>query len=101
MRFSKTHKTNNKEAKSISRINTTIDLNISAFIPDYFFSSELDKINFYREIESLETLEDLENIISDFKEINKDIPSETSNFFSLLEIKLLSSQYKIKHIKRV
>jgi len=91
----------NQEEKNISRINTTIDLNISAFIPDYFFSSELDKINFYREIESLETLEDLENIISDFKEINKDIPNETNNFFSLLELKLLSSQYKIKHIKKV
>ncbi len=95
--------TNSKNSveRNISRINTTIDLNISAFIPDYFFSSELDKINFYREIESLETWEDLENIITDFKEINSDIPSETNNFFTLLELKLIASQYKIKHIKKV
>ena len=51
-----------------SRINTKIDLNISIFIDNSFFSSELDKINFYREIESLNSIEDLESIISDFKE---------------------------------
>jgi len=50
------------------KINTKIDLNISIFIDNNFFSSELDKINFYREIESLNTIEDLESIISDFKE---------------------------------
>jgi len=83
------------------RITTTIDLNIWAYIDDSYFSSELDKINFYREIESLDSLEDLENIISDFKEINNDTPKNTNNFFDLLKLKLQASKYKIISIKRV
>lgn len=79
---------------------TQIDLQISAYIDDKFFHSELDKINFYREIESLEEMEDLENIIQDFQEINEGLTDETKNFFSLLKIKILSQQYNISNIKK-
>jgi transcription-repair coupling factor (superfamily II helicase) len=65
------------------------------------FHSELDKINFYREIESLEDLEDLENIINDFKEINTDVSKQTQNFFDLLEIKLKAPDYKITSIRKL
>lgn len=83
------------------RINTSVDLQIWAFIDNDFFDSELDKINFYREIESLEDIQDLENIISDFKEINPNISQETQNFFDLLEIKLKAPNYKITSIRKL
>jgi len=83
------------------KINTTIDLQLSAFIDNDLFNSELDKINFYREIESLEELEDLENIVTDFKEINTDINIETQNFFDMLEVKLRAPVYKILAIKKI
>ncbi|MFK7779751.1 MAG: CarD family transcriptional regulator [Candidatus Gracilibacteria bacterium] len=87
--------------KGIGTQNITIDLNIGAYIDNSYFSSELDKINFYREIESLESLDDLENIISDFKEINRDTPITTNNFFDLLKLKLKAYKFKIKSIRRV
>jgi transcription-repair coupling factor (superfamily II helicase) len=65
--------TKNKELNKKEKINTKIDLNIEAYIDDDFFSSELDKINFYREIETIENLRDLNDIIEDFKQINKNI----------------------------
>jgi transcription-repair coupling factor (superfamily II helicase) len=49
----------------------------------------------------LNSLEDLENIISDFKEINKNTPATTNNFFDLLKLKLKASEFKIISIKRV
>jgi len=52
------------------RINTIIDLNIGAYISDEFFNWELDKLNFYRELESLTSLQDLNNMIQDFKSLN-------------------------------
>ena len=91
-----------KTTKKIQlRKSTVIDLNISAYIDESYFWSELDKINFYREIESLEYLKDLENIISDFKEINKNLPDYTKNFFNLLRLKLRASKHKISLIKKV
>jgi len=82
-------------------IETKIDLDIDIFIPDSFFSSELDKINFYREIELINNLEDLKEIKKDFFQTNLNIPESTENLFNLLELKLLSSKYYITNIKKV
>jgi transcription-repair coupling factor (superfamily II helicase) len=87
--------------KSLKRINTSIDLNVDAYIPEEFFTSDLDKINFYREIESIRELDDLNNLITDFKEINPNIPESTENLFNLIKIKILSSEYKINSLRKV
>ncbi len=92
---------NDSIEKKVKRINTTIDLNLPAYIDDSYFWSELDKINFYREIESLDSIFDLENIINDFKDINRNTPKATNNFFDLLKLKLKAWEYLIKSIKKV
>ncbi|MDD2871490.1 MAG: CarD family transcriptional regulator [Candidatus Gracilibacteria bacterium] len=95
---------NNDVEKNVTkgkRVNTSIDLNIAAYIDDSYFGSELDKINFYREIESLDSMEDLENIINDFRDINRDTPIATNNFFNLLKLKLKAGDYMITSIKKV
>jgi len=91
--------TNQKKINLIKKC--SIDLHIWAYIDSKYFSSELDKINFYREIETLSEINDLENIINDFKQINKNLPITTNNFFNLLKLKLKASKYKIISIKKV
>ena len=44
------------------RANIKIELDISYAIPDDFFSSELDKLSFFRDTESIETLEEIEQM---------------------------------------
>jgi transcription-repair coupling factor len=80
---------------------TKIDLDIEVFIPDDFFWSELDKINFYREIELIQDLEELESIKLDLINSNSNIPESLENLFNLLEVKLIAATYLIKEIKRV
>ncbi len=80
---------------------TQVDLNIEAFIPDIFFTNELDKINFYKEIESINSIEDLDDIYKSFTEINKNIPPSTKNFFDLLRLKIKSRDFSINSIKKV
>lgn len=80
---------------------STIELNMSAFIPDEYFSSDLDKLNFYREIESISTLEWLSDVIFDFESINNDFWEETKNFFDILKMRFLSWKFWIKNIKKL
>ncbi len=84
-------------------IHTKIDLQLDIWIPDQYFDSELDKINFYREIESLTHEEDLQNLIEDFSLENnlKELPEQMQNFFTLLTVKLKAQHYNIIHIKKV
>ena len=102
-----TDNTSDKKKKSPPTLtNTKIDLQLNIWIPDHYFDSDLDKINFYREIESLTHEEDLENVINDFKvennvgELNP-LPEEMKNFFMLLKVKLQSGKHSITQIKKV
>lgn len=90
-----------EEEVSLKRVDTIIDLNIEAYISDNYFSSELDKLNFYREIESIRDLNDLENLIDDFKDISWDFDKATKNLFDIIRLKLQANKFKIKSIKKL
>ena len=97
-------KTPSPEGGGLGRgVNTKIDLQINTWIPDSYFDSDLDKINFYREIEAINNLESLNELINDFKLENnvKIFPEEMQNFFNLLKVKIYSQNYLIENIKKV
>jgi transcription-repair coupling factor (superfamily II helicase) len=60
----------------------------------------MDKIHFYREIQTINNLPDLENIISDLQELNNnELNIEAKNFFDLLKIRILADKYGIENIR--
>lgn len=90
------------DTKSLNKIETKIDLDLDLFIKDDFFSSELDKINFYREIELIKDLEELKEVKNSFLEINNiDEIQGFKNLFDLLELKIIAERFKIISIKKV
>lgn len=91
----------NPEKPQESKLDISIDLQISASIPEEYFQSETDKIHFYREVESLSEIEELEEIITGFKKINEDLPESAHNVFDILKVKILGQKYAIKSIKRI
>lgn len=48
------------------RENTKIELDLSYVLPEDFFDSDMDKLSFFREIEAIETLEDLDRMEETF-----------------------------------
>lgn len=81
--------------------NISIDLQIPAYIPDSYFNGESDKLNFYREIEAVETLEDVKSILSGFKELNPHLEPEVKNLFAVLQLKIYAKTNKITNVKKV
>lgn len=92
----------NKEEKK-STIKTKIELQIEFFIPNEYFLSETDKLNFYREIELIEDMQDLEYLHKNLfkKEANDTQHNGIKNLFLLLEVQLLSSSFGITNIRKV
>lgn len=74
---------------------------ISASIDDSYFLSESDKLNFYREIESLNTREDLHSLKESFFHNISDIPESAKNLFLLLETQIVAQTYNISSITRI
>jgi transcription-repair coupling factor (superfamily II helicase) len=80
---------------------TKIDLNLDLDIDESFFDWELDKINFYREIENISDLETLKSIKDDFVEKHQKLDKWLENLFKILKLKIKASEYKIISIKKV
>jgi len=60
-----------KEEKK-TRTWTKIELELSYVIPDEYFSSDADKLSFYREIENIETLAELEEVEEELRMKSKE-----------------------------
>lgn len=82
-------------------INCSIELGISYYISDDFFPSEADKLHFFRNIESIETLEDLDFTLETFKEGNDNIPVELENLFMILKTRIILTNYWVNSLKKV
>ncbi len=83
------------------KIDCKIELDISYYISDDFFQNEIDKLNFFRNIESIETIEDLDFSYKTFIEWNDKVPKELDNLFLILKIRLILSQYWVINLKKV
>ncbi len=86
-----------KEEKK-KRVLPKIELEIPYSIPDTFFQSELDKLNFYREVESIESIEELEEV----EESMQDSKIQTvQNLFILLRTRLTLAEYGVIKVSKV
>ena len=77
------------------RILTKIELDISYILPEEYFLSEADKLNFFREIESLETLEELD-------EMEREMQNPAfANLFLIIRSRLILSDYGVVKLSRI
>ncbi len=96
----------NKAAREISagkiekEFDVSIDLPLSAFIPDNFINNDKKKIYVYQEIAGLENIKDLESYkikLADKYNAAR-LPQELINLFHIIEIKILCRQANIKNL---
>ncbi len=83
-------------------IYTKIDIPMNVWIPNEYFESDLDKINFYREIESITEISDLDTIKENFITSNniENIPEDMHQLFLVLALRIYAAQKYITHIKK-
>lgn len=88
-----------QELEDLEKI--TIDLPITAFIPDKYISESREKINAYQRLSSASRLEDLDELREEFDEDYGPIPDEVKNLFKVLELKLLARDGDIIALRTV
>lgn len=90
-----------RSGKILKKNDCKIDLDISYFIDNDFFDSELDKIRFFRNIESIETLEDLQYTHKTFEEANEKLPESFENLFLLLRARIIFRKFGVISLKKI
>lgn len=90
-----------RSGKTLEKTDCKIELDISYFINDNFFDSELDKIRFFRNIESIDTLEDLEYTHKTFEEANEILPESFENLFLLLRARIIFRKFGVISLGKI
>ena len=81
-------------------IETTIELKVDAFISSEYISDEIQKIEVYKKIASIEQYEDYEYIKEELNDRFSNIPEEVINLMDIAYIKSLARQIDIEEIKQ-
>ncbi len=78
----------------------SIDLNIPAYVPDEFFASDREKLAFFRNIESLETEEDLTGAREHIGRSHDVLPDTVENLFRVLELRIWLRSIGVSRLAR-
>lgn len=76
-----------------------IELELSYVIEDDFFDSELDKVSFFRDIDSIETLPDLDYAEATFG--GREMPESMGNLFLSLRSSIILTGYSVKKVSKI
>jgi transcription-repair coupling factor (superfamily II helicase) len=77
----------------------SIELPLTAYIPDNYIVSAKEKINVYQKLSSVDNMEYLEEIREELIEDYGKLPQEVSNLFHVIEFKILAKKAGIAAVK--
>ena len=77
-----------------------IELDIQFVLPDTLFNGDVDKIHFYRSLEGMDSLEDLDSMEISLVQTHGE-NADVKNLFMLLRARILLSKYGVIHLKKV
>ena len=92
-----------KEAKGIHTMEdfeTTIDLNMDAFIPDFYISNEFQKLDIYKRIAGIESQQEYDDMLEELIDRFGEPPKAVLNLLAIARLKALAHQGYVTEIKQ-
>ena len=89
-----------KGEKSTKETQTEVDLQVSAFIPEYYIRDAHLKLTFYQRIQNAATVSALGILFDELVDRFGDVPKETENLLTIAEIRLLAREAGITSLKQ-
>ena len=92
-----------KEAKGIETMadfETTIDLNMDAYIPDTYISNEYQKLDIYKRIAGIESQEDYDDMLEELLDRFGEVPKTVLNLLSIARLKAEAHHAYVTEIKQ-
>lgn len=93
-----------KEAKGIRTMEdfeTTIDLNMDAFIPDRYISNEYQKLDIYKRIAVIETQQDYDDMLEELLDRFGELPKAVMNLLAIAKLKASAHRAYVTEIRQM
>lgn len=90
-----------KGEEVVEQIDTEVDVNVNAYIPDTYIEDERTKIEIYKKIAAIENKKDKDDIEEEIEDRFSDIPTPLRTLIMIAYIKALGKQLKVESIKHL
>ncbi len=71
---------------------TTIDVDIDAYIPDFFIESDSERLDFYRRLYTASTEDEIRGMRDELRDRFGEYPEEVENLFAIVQLKTIASK---------
>lgn len=82
------------------KFDTTIDIDIDAFIPEKYISSEFQKLDIYKRIASLENEEECDDMLEELIDRFGEPPRSVTNLLAVAHIKAMATSVFVKEVSQ-
>ena len=82
------------------KVSTEVYLNVNAYIPDNYIEDEIQKIEIYKKIASINSKEDYFDIQAEIEDRFSNIPQEVENLLKISSIRSLGEKIGIEKISQ-
>ena len=93
-----------KEAKGIpvqEDFETTIDLELDAFIPERYIPNEYQKLDIYKRIAGIENQEEYEDMLEELLDRFGELPKSVQNLLSIANLKAMAHKVYMTEVKQL
>ena len=93
-----------KEAKGIHTMEgfeTSVDLNVDAYIPDSYISNEFQKLDIYKRIAGIETQQDYDDMLEELLDRFGEPGKAVLNLLAIAKLKAIAHQGYVTEIKQI
>ena len=93
-----------KEAKGIHTMEdfeTSVDLNVDAYIPDSYISNEFQKLDIYKRIAGIETQQDYDDMLEELLDRFGEMPKAVLNLLVIARMKAQAHRCYVVEIKQI
>src|SRR5699024_3039707 len=88
-----------KKETAVPEIEPKLMLEIDAYIPESYIPDEVQKIDMYKRFQSLETVEEIEDLTEELIDRYGDFPKEVSHLFSVAKIKIFAQNEQVESVQ--
>jgi len=81
------------------QIETTVDIDINAYIPNEYIKNDIQKLDVYKKISDIENREEYEDMQDELIDCFGDIPASVENLLKITEIKFLARSAHVISVK--
>ncbi len=88
------------ELEEEDTFNTTIDLNIDAYIPDSYIPNEYHKLDMYKRVSAIETEEEMDDMVEELIDRFGDIPKKVQLLLEVARLKAIAHQAYVTAVEQ-